>query len=79
MKYMQSCIDKGSDLNDEYVYGFTVVLNSGGWTPKKAPTVHSKTGQGNDRQNCTIIDNDIIYCPPSGKCLLYCIYNAFPE
>jgi hypothetical protein len=26
-----------------------------------------------------LIDDEFIYCPPSGKCLLMCIYKAFPE
>jgi hypothetical protein len=77
--YIDACKNQKSDMLDEYVYGFQVTLNSGGWAPRKAPTVHSKRGQGNDLELCNVIDNEFIYCPPSGKCLLYCIHRAFPE
>ena len=77
--YVAGLRGSGSDMSDEYVTNFIVIKNSGGWAPKKKPTVHSISGQGNDMENCEVIDNDLIYCPPSGKCLLMCIYKAFPE
>ncbi len=42
--YISAVENKGSDLEDMYVYDFIVTLNSGGWTPRKKPTKHSKSG-----------------------------------
>lgn len=44
---MSACQNTTSDLNDEYVFDFTVSLNSGDFYRSKKPTIHSKRGRGN--------------------------------
>jgi hypothetical protein len=65
-----------SDFNSSELViegSFQIIKNIDAYVPKRKKTVRSKRGQGNDFQQCNIIDNEYIYCPQSGRCLIDCL------
>ena len=52
---------------------FQIIKQFDQYVPEKKKRVRSKRGQGNDFLNCEIIDDEYIYCPASGRCLIDCL------